>query len=102
MARDEAEKMSPAARGIVPSVTAVFDDLLREEREFPPSLPFTGRAIVGDRRIYDYAAKDPEGFWENEARELHWFKPWSKVLDWEPPHAKWFVGGATSSLLGGR
>jgi acetyl-CoA synthetase len=78
------------------SEAGVFDDLLKEEREFPPSLPFTGRAVVGDRRVYDYAAKDPEAFWESEARELHWFQPWTKVLDWDPPHAKWFVGGTTN------
>ncbi|MBV8436791.1 MAG: acetate--CoA ligase, partial [Silvibacterium sp.] len=36
---------------------------------------------------------DPEGFWEEAARELHWFAPWTKVLDWNLPWAKWFVGG---------
>ena len=36
---------------------------------------------------------DPEGFWASIARELHWFKPWDRVLEWNLPFAKWFVGG---------
>ena len=36
---------------------------------------------------------DPEGFWEKEARKLDWYKTWDRVLDWESPYAKWFVGG---------
>ena len=45
------------------------------------------------------AASDPEGFWEGFARELEWSKPWSKVLDWNPPHAKWFVGGKINASV---
>ena len=72
---------------------AVFDDLLREEREFPPPKAFAARALVKDHAVYEQAAKDPQKYWEGEAKLLHWFKPWSKVLDWSPPHARWFVGG---------
>jgi len=36
---------------------------------------------------------DPEGFWAEEARKLDWYKTWDRVLDWEPPYARWFVGG---------
>ena len=39
------------------------------------------------------AAQDPEAFWAGFAGELEWIAPWTKVLDWKPPHAKWFVGG---------
>ncbi|MBI4267513.1 MAG: acetate--CoA ligase [Chloroflexi bacterium] len=39
------------------------------------------------------AFDDPEGFWADEARKLDWVKPWDRVLDWQPPYAKWFVGG---------
>ncbi len=74
----------------------VFDDLLREEREFPPPPSFSANALVNDRGLYEQAEKDPEKYWENEARLLHWFKPWNKVLDWSPPHARWFVGGQTN------
>ncbi|MBI4167647.1 MAG: acetate--CoA ligase [Candidatus Aenigmarchaeota archaeon] len=43
--------------------------------------------------IYSESIKNPEKFWGDRARELHWFKPWSKVLDWNYPWAKWFVDG---------
>ena len=39
------------------------------------------------------ASADPEAFWARMAEELHWFKKWDTVLDWQPPHAGWFVGG---------
>jgi acetyl-CoA synthetase len=76
--------------------TQVFDDLLREEREFPPPPAFRTAAVVHDRSLYDAAAKDPVAFWEKEARSLHWFTPWQKVMDWNPPHVKWFVGATTN------
>ncbi|MFV0388688.1 MAG: acetate--CoA ligase, partial [Pyrinomonadaceae bacterium] len=43
--------------------------------------------------MYERAAEDPVGFWESAAENLHWFKKWEKGLEWELPHAKWFVGG---------
>ncbi len=70
----------------------VFDDLLQESREFDPPAPFSARAVVRDPALYR-KGEDPEAFWEEEARNLHWFTPWSRVLDWDPPHARWFVGG---------
>ena len=72
---------------------AEFDDLLREDRRFPPPAEFTARAVARDERIYAEAEKDPEAHWARFAAELEWSKPWTKVLDWQPPHAKWFVGG---------
>jgi acetyl-CoA synthetase len=43
--------------------------------------------------IYEESIKDPEKFWDREARKLEWFRTWDKVLDWSPPFARWFVGG---------
>lgn len=43
--------------------------------------------------IYEESIKDPEKFWDREARKLEWFRTWDKVLEWEPPFARWFVGG---------
>ena len=54
---------------------------------------FRSRALINDPDIYAKAAKDPEAFWAGFAKELEWITPWSKVLDWNPPDAKWFVGG---------
>ena len=45
------------------------------------------------RRLCKQAEDDPDTFWAGIARELHWFKPWERVLDWNVPWAKWFVGG---------
>jgi acetyl-CoA synthetase len=54
---------------------------------------------VSDSGIYDRADADPEAFWEGFARELEWIEPWSKVLDWNPPNAKWFVGGKINASV---
>ena len=74
-------------------VSSTIDALLQENREFPPPPDFAREAVANDPGIYDRAAKDPEGFWAGMAKELHWFKPWGKVLQWDPPFAQWFVGG---------
>ena len=71
----------------------VMSDLLVEERRFPPPEEFKRNAVIKDSGIYEEALKDREAFWSSFARELHWFSPWNKVLEWDPPHAKWFVGG---------
>src|SRR5919106_2104405 len=70
-----------------------FADLLREDRTFPPSPSFRAQAHVRDDAIYAEAERDPEAFWAGFARELEWARPWDRILDWQPPHAKWFVGG---------
>jgi acetyl-CoA synthetase len=70
-----------------------YDDLLREDRSFSPSAEFTARAHVRDESLYAEAERDPEAYWARFARELEWSKPWDRVLDWQPPNAKWFVGG---------
>jgi len=43
--------------------------------------------------MYNRSIQDPERFWAEEARKLDWFKTWDKVLDWQPPYARWFEGG---------
>src|SRR5688572_14256871 len=70
-----------------------LEALLIEERRFPPPHGFKVQANAADAGIYERAAADPEAFWASYARELDWFEPWQEVLEWTPPHAKWFVGG---------
>jgi len=70
-----------------------IDVLLEENRTFEPPPQFARDAVVKTEQIYEQAARDPEKFWADQARELEWIKPWSKVLEWTPPHAKWFTGG---------
>ena len=82
-----------------PTVSPEIDALLREDRAFPPPASFRAQAHVRDERVYEEAARDPEGFWETFARELEWFEPWSKVLEWNPPHAQWFVGGKINASV---
>jgi len=70
-----------------------IEALLEEGRLFPPSAEFTAQAHVKSPDIYEVAQADPEGFWAGIAEELHWFRKWDRVLEWEEPFAKWFVGG---------
>ena len=70
-----------------------IDVLLQENRKFPPSEQFRREALLSDPSIYEAAARDPEAYWAKQAESLHWFQKWKKVLDWDPPRAKWFVGG---------
>jgi acetyl-CoA synthetase len=70
-----------------------IEALLAEQRAFEPSTPLREQANISDPSVYERAQKDPEGFWAEAARSLDWFKPWDKVLDWNPPMAKWFSGG---------
>ena len=70
-----------------------LEALLHEDRRFAPPPGFREAAHVRDGGIYAEASTDPEQFWEGWARQLHWFAPWDRVLEWKAPHAKWFVGG---------
>jgi acetyl-CoA synthetase len=76
-----------------------FDDLLKEDRTFPPPQEFQARAIVRDESIYAEAERDPEAFWARFAGELEWSRTWDRVLDWQPPNAKWFVGGTINASV---
>ncbi len=71
--------------------------LLAEHRVFEPPPGFTANAIVNDPSIYERAAADPEGFWAEQAERLAWFRRWDTVLEWNPPFAKWFVGGTLNA-----
>ena len=78
---------------------AQIDALLQENRHFDPPPAFVAAAHVRDPKIYDEAARDPEAFWARFAAELEWSTPWTQVLDWQPPHAKWFVGGTLNASV---
>jgi acetyl-CoA synthetase len=72
--------------------TPGLSNLLHEERRFPPSPEFAAQAVAGPD-LYERAAADRLGFWEEQARALEWERPWDRALDWQPPFARWFVGG---------
>jgi len=73
--------------------SATIDSLLKEKEQYPPSAAFRKGALLKDDSFHRAAARDPEAFWARMAKDLTWIAPWSKVLDWKPPFAKWFVGG---------
>jgi acetyl-CoA synthetase len=74
-----------------------IESTLTETRNFPPSEEFRRNALINSPEEYERlrarASADPDAFWADIARELHWFKPWETVLEWNEPWAKWFVGG---------
>lgn len=76
-----------------------IDAMLHETRVIEPSAAFKATAKVSRadyERLYRQSLDDPDQFWGDVAAELHWFKPWDTVLDWQEPHAKWFVGAQTN------
>ncbi len=79
---------------------ADIESVLKEERIFEPPKDFSAKAHIQSfqdyEKLYKQAEEDPEGFWAGIAKELEWFKPWDTVLEWNPPFAKWFVGGRTN------
>jgi acetyl-CoA synthetase len=81
----------------MPSQTDDIESVLSEARKFPPPAEFSKRAWIKSVEEYDAlcqrAEKDPEKFWGECGKELAWFKPFEKVLEWNFPFAKWFVGG---------
>jgi acetyl-CoA synthetase len=67
-----------------------IDTMLLEERRYAPDAEFARQANA-QPEIYE---RDWEDFWETEGRErVTWFEPFSKLYEWEPPYAKWYLGG---------
>src|SRR5277367_3629192 len=73
---------------------------LQENRLFATEPAFGAKAHIKSRQQYDELYRKsidhPEEFWADAAKELHFFEPWQKVLEWNRPHAKWFVGAKTN------
>jgi acetyl-CoA synthetase len=62
-----------------------------------PKKEIIEKAHIKDyEELYQKSIEHPEAFWENIARQLLWFKPWNKVLQWQYPYARWFLGGQTN------
>jgi acetyl-CoA synthetase len=74
-----------------------IDSVLHEHRKFECSADFRTQAHIRSvdeyERLYRESVEEPEKFWGRMAADLHWFKKWDKVLEWDVPWAKWFVGG---------
>src|SRR5437867_45388 len=78
-----------------------IDTVMQEQRRFPPPAEFAAKARIGSLTAYEAmwreAADDIEAFWGGFGGELHWFRPYKKVLEWNEPFAQWFVGGKTNA-----
>ncbi|MGQ4647350.1 acetate--CoA ligase [Lyngbya aestuarii] len=75
-----------------------IESILQEKRSFSPPSEFSEKAQIKSlqeyQQLYEQAKADPQKFWADlAAQELDWFQKWDTVLDWQPPFAKWFVGG---------
>src|ERR687883_705051 len=80
--------------------TSNIESVLHEERVFPPPESFSRSALIKSmeelEELRAEAQRSPEAFWGRMSEELHWFKKWDTVLEWNLPHARWFVGGKTN------
>ncbi len=77
-----------------------IESVLQESRRFSPPEGFRSKARLASlatyERLYRQSLDDPESFWGDVAAELHWFKRWDRVQEWDEPHVRWFVGGQTN------
>ena len=76
-----------------PTSTAEIENLMTEDRTFPPDPAFSAQANA-TADLYSEAEADPEAFWARLARErIDWIEDFQTTLEWDLPFAKWFVGG---------
>ncbi|HET8874027.1 MAG TPA: acetyl-coenzyme A synthetase N-terminal domain-containing protein, partial [Gaiellaceae bacterium] len=68
---------------------AAIETMFLEERRYPPDPEFAAQANA-QQELY---GRDFEELWAREAERITWFEPWTTLLEWEAPYAKWYVGG---------
>jgi acetyl-CoA synthetase len=80
--------------------SAAISSAMNETREFPPPASFAAAANINrlDEYLarYEKSIKDPDTFWAEVAEQFHWFRKWDRVLEWNRPDARWFVGAQTN------
>lgn len=76
-----------------------ISDLLKEGRVFSPSKEFALQANIKDASVYQTAEEDSKAYWEQWAGKLDWIQKWTQTLEWNPPHAKWFLGGKINASV---
>ncbi|MDQ3939877.1 MAG: AMP-binding protein, partial [Actinomycetota bacterium] len=74
-------------------VERTIEALLQERRLFEPPEDFVEQAHARDISLYAEAERDPDAWWAQQAERLDWFERWDQVLEWDPPHHRWFLGG---------
>ena len=76
-----------------------IEHIMATEARIPVPEAFAQQANVTAeqyREWYRESVESPDTFWDARARDFHWFTPYTQVLDWQPPFARWFVGGETN------
>src|SRR5436190_23961863 len=76
-----------------------IETLLDEQRRFAPPEAFHADTHVRDNTVYERARRDPEGYWADWARQLESSRPFDRVPEWKPPHAKRFLGGKLNASV---
>jgi len=78
-------------------------NVILDSKAYLPDPEYKARSHLGDyKKVYQQYLNDPELFWDKMAREIEWMKPWTKVLEWNYPYARWFCDGTlniTTSCL---
>jgi acetyl-CoA synthetase len=94
------ERKEPPQSKIESFMSQDITSVLNERRRFAPPSEFSKQAHIKNvaqyKKMYEESIRKPELFWGKIGKELHWFKPWKKVLQWKEPNAKWYVGGKTN------
>ena len=75
-----------------------IENLSHESRTFAPSTEFIAQSNAGPA-LYQQAESDRLAFWAEQAKELDWSQTWESVLEWNPPYAKWFIGGKINASV---
>jgi len=75
-----------------------IENLSTEDRRFPPTSDFAAHANA-KADLYELAEKDRLAFWDIQAKNLKWDKPWTQTLRWDAPYAQWFVGGTLNASV---
>ncbi len=90
----------PKGPAVTQDLSGSVDSVLHESRMFPPVPAVAAKAHIRSmeqyRQMHAESIENPDKFWGEIASELHWFKKWTRVLEWNLPDAKWFVGGKTN------
>lgn len=77
-------------------MTEKFDVRLADRCYEPDPAYKTNSWIRDYKEAYTEFLGDPDGFWDEKAKELHWFSPYTRVKEWNYPYARWFIDGKTN------
>src|SRR5919109_4092367 len=93
-------RLPPASRSApmtteATGTTETIENLLREDRTFPPPETFVANSLIADPSIHERTASEDgfRAFWTEEGNRLDWIEPWSELYTWDAPYARWYLGG---------